>query len=181
MLSSEALKNTWRSPIYTFFKPEVTFQIHEGRPCHFFVCAASRCKVHTGGVRRFQDSKDKASTANLKHHALRCFGEDAVNAAISGKKAPSLSGSILTLFACKGKQLVKYSHCAHTNPEVQLVCFNILFQFMYPHAYCTYSVRLVKWVTENNHPVNIINDRELRNLLTAGRPSTHLPLDDTIL
>lgn len=126
--SSEALKNTWRSPIYSFFKPDVTFQTHDGRPCHFFVCAAPKCKVRAGGVRRFQDSKDKASTANLKHHALRCFGEDAVNAAIAGKEGPSLSGSIFALFARKGKQLVKYSHRAHTNPEVRLVYFSILFQ-----------------------------------------------------
>jgi len=57
--------------------------------------------------------------ANLKHHALCCFGEDAINAAIAGKRAPKLSSSIFTLFARKGKQPVKYSHCVHTNPEVQ--------------------------------------------------------------
>jgi hypothetical protein len=51
---------------------------------------------------------------------------------------------------------------------------------MYAYAYCAYSARLVKWVTENNRPLNIINDRELRNLLTAGRPSIHLPSHDTI-
>ena len=96
------------------------------------MCAAPKCKAPAGGVRRFQDSKDKASTANLKHHALRCFGEDAVNAAIAGKKAPSLSGSIFALFTCKGKQPVKYSHHAHTNPEVRLVYFNILFQLCMP-------------------------------------------------
>ena len=52
---------------------------------------------------------------------------------------------------------------------------------MYAYAYCAYSARLVKWVTENNRPLNIINDRELHNLLTAGRPSIHLPSHDTIL
>jgi hypothetical protein len=57
--------------------------------------------------------------ANLKHHALRCFGEDVINTAIAGKQAPRLSGSIFALFACKGKQLVKYSHHVHTNPEFQ--------------------------------------------------------------
>ena len=132
ILLSEALQKTWRSPIYSFFKPNVTFQIHDDRPCHFFACAAPKCKAPAGGVRRFQDSKDKASTANLKHHALRCFGEDAVNAAIARKKAPSLSGSIFALFARKGKQPVKYSHRAHTNPEVRLVYFNILFQLCMP-------------------------------------------------
>ena len=87
--------------------------------------------------------------ANLKHHAIRCFGEDAINAAIAGKQASERNGSIFTLFARKGKQLVKYSHRAHTNPEVR--------------------THLVKWVTENNRPINVIKDRELRDLLTAGR------------
>jgi hypothetical protein len=115
----EFLKRTWRSPIYSFFKPNVAFQYHEDRPCHVFTCAAPKCKARGGVVRRFQDSKDKSSTANLKHHALRCFGEDAVNAAISGKQAPKLSSSIFALFARKGKQPVKYSHRVHTNPEVR--------------------------------------------------------------
>ena len=71
-----------------------------------------------GGVCHFQDSKDKASTANLKHHATRCFGEDAINAAIAGKQASEHNSSIFVPFVHKGKQLVKYSHHAHMNPEV---------------------------------------------------------------
>src|SRR5882757_756034 len=55
----EELKKHWRSPIYLFFKPDVAFQYHQNRPCHFFTCAAAKCKVRAGGVRRFQDSKDK--------------------------------------------------------------------------------------------------------------------------
>ena len=115
----DALKWTWHLPIYSFFKPDVTFQNYEGQPCHVFACAALKYKAHACGICHFQDSKDKASTANLKHHALHCFGEDAVNAAITGKQAPKLSHSIFSLFAWNSKQLVKYSHCAHTNPEVQ--------------------------------------------------------------
>jgi hypothetical protein len=42
------------------------------------------------------------------------------------------------------------------------------------------SARIVKWVTENNRPANIIKDRELRELLTAGRPHIELPSPDTI-
>ena len=55
---------------------------------------------------------------------------------------------------------MKYSHRVHTNPEVR--------------------AHLVKWVTENNRLANIINDRELRDLLTAGRPSVELPSNKTI-
>jgi len=74
--------------------------------------------VRGGIVHHFQDSKDKSSTANLKHHALHCFGADAVNAAIASKKPIERNKSIFALFARKGKQPVKYSHHVHTNPEV---------------------------------------------------------------
>jgi hypothetical protein len=115
----ELLKRTWCSPICSFFKPDIAFWYHEDQPCHVFTCATLKCKAREGVVCHFQDLKDKSSTANLKHHALCCFSKDAVNAAISGKQAPKLSSSIFALFACKGKQLVKYSHRVHTNPEVR--------------------------------------------------------------
>jgi len=108
-----------------------------------------------GGVRRFQDSKDKASTANLKHHALHCFGEDAVNAAIAGKKPIERNGSIFALFARKGKQLVNYSHRVHTTPEARYVPIVL---YLFTITDYTFSTHLVKWITENNRPVNIIND-----------------------
>ena len=114
----DALKWTWHLPIYSFFKPNVTFQNYDGHPCHVFTCAAPKCKAHACVIYHFQDSKDKASTTNLNHHALHCFGEDAVNAVIARKEPPKLSHSIFTLFAQNGKQPVKYSHRVHTNPEV---------------------------------------------------------------
>ena len=116
----ENLKKTWQSLIYTFFKPDITLQYHEGRPYHFFACAAEKCKLCVGGVRHFQDLKDKSSTANLKHHVIRCSGKDAVNAALTGKKVQDNgSHSIFSLFARKGKQPVKHSHHVHTNPKVR--------------------------------------------------------------
>lgn len=117
--NSEALKRTWRSPIYSFFKSDVTVQYHDGRPCHFFTCAAQKCKTALGGVRRYQDSKDKASTANLKHHARRCFGEEAVKTALGAKDVGGESGSIFSLFARQGQQPVQYSHRSHSNPEIR--------------------------------------------------------------
>ena len=42
------------------------------------------------------------------------------------------------------------------------------------------SMHLIKWVTKNNCPVNIINDCELQNLLTANQPSIKLPSNITI-
>lgn len=178
--ASEALQEHWRSPIYTFFKSDVVFQVHDGRPSHFFPCAAPKCKVRAGGVRRYQDSTDKSSTANLKHHALRCFGADAVNAAIAGKEHANRSSGIFKFFARKGKQPVKYSHRVHTNPEVRYVF--LYYILIHPCRPLTIncSAHLVKWLTENNRPINVINDRELRDLLTAGRPSVQLPTNCTI-
>jgi hypothetical protein len=78
-----------------------------------------KCKSPLKGVCCFQDSKDKPSTANLKHHAIKCFGEDAVNNAVKGIKAGARSGSIFAIFARQGQQLVKYSHCVHTDAGVR--------------------------------------------------------------
>lgn len=80
----------------------------------------------TGSVWHFQDLKDKSSIANLKYHVLRCFCKNVVNAAIAGKKPTDCNGFIFTLFACKGKQLIKYLHHVHTNPEVWYEKFTLI-------------------------------------------------------
>ena len=46
--------------------------------------------------------------------------------------------------------------------------------------YFNNSAHLVRWITENNRPPNIINDRKLCKLLTAGQPTTNLPSHQTI-
>lgn len=43
-----------------------------------------------------------------------------------------------------------------------------------------FRANLVRWITENNRPVNIINDRALRDLLLSGRPNIELPSHFTI-
>ena len=78
----EDAKKSWWSPIYTFFKPDVSIQIHKNRLSHFFTCLSKHCRTGLKGVRRYHDKGDKFSTANLKHHIIRCFGEDTVNAAM---------------------------------------------------------------------------------------------------
>ncbi|KAG1808914.1 uncharacterized protein BJ212DRAFT_1484769 [Suillus subaureus] len=90
--NTEKLKKNWRSPVYAFFDIDrVAVQNVDGRNCHFFPCAAQKCKTRIGGVRRFQDSKDKASTANLKNHAIGCFGNKAVKVACIDKQAPDVT------------------------------------------------------------------------------------------
>jgi hypothetical protein len=115
-----AAQKTWRSPIYGFFKPNVAIEIHKGRVSHFFRCAAKRCKTEARGVRRYQDKGDKSSTANLRHHAIRCFGEAAINVTDSGS-GTSPSGNIFNAFARQGQQPVTFSHRSHTNSELRYV------------------------------------------------------------
>ncbi|KAG8214293.1 hypothetical protein J3R82DRAFT_9242 [Butyriboletus roseoflavus] len=155
------LKKQWCSPLYSFFKVDaVTIQFVDGRLVHFFPCGAKKCKSPVGGVRRYQDSKDKSSTANLRSHAITCFGKEAVNSACGGNAVNKPSGSIHATFTHQGQQPVNPSYRMYTNDEVraQLVC----------------------WIAENNRPINIINDRFLRDLLTAGRPNLVLPSASTI-
>jgi hypothetical protein len=112
------LQRTWTSPIYSFFSRDVSIQYHDNRMCHFFPCASRKCKGALGGVRRFQDTKDRNSTANLKHHAKRCFGEDAVNIAIHGSEAKP-SATVFSLFARPGQKPVRYSHRNLTDAETR--------------------------------------------------------------
>ena len=42
------------------------------------------------------------------------------------------------------------------------------------------STHLVKWVTENNCPINIVNNHKLQNLLMASQPSIKLSSNQTI-
>ncbi|KAG2099277.1 uncharacterized protein F5147DRAFT_582695, partial [Suillus discolor] len=158
----DALKKTWCSAVYSFFKLDaVTVQYLDGRLVHFFPCGARKCKLPAGGVRRFQDSKDKSSTMNLRHHTNGCWGKEAVDHAFSGGKVvQATSGSVFSAFARKGQQPVHHTYRMHTSNEVR--------------------ANLVRWITENNRPVNIINDRALRDLLLSGRPNIELPSHFTI-
>jgi len=177
ILPTAALKRTWRSPIYSFFQHDVTVQLHHGRLCHFFKCAARHCKTKTGGVHRFQDSKDRSSTANLRHHAINCFGEEAVATATSAVAPKGINQSIFSMFAHQGQKSIQYSHRSHTNIEVRYVSTYYLSDNVFI-SIC--SARLVKWVTESNRPTSIVKDRELEQLLTAGRPHISLPSDVTV-
>ena len=102
---SEAAQLTWRSPIYSFFKSNVSVCYEGTRMYHFFPCSSRRCKSETGGCRRFQDKGDRSSTSNLKAHAIGCFGEEAVKLAISAKAGEARSGNIFSVFVRQGPRI----------------------------------------------------------------------------
>jgi len=91
---------------------------------------------------------------------LRCFGEDAVKQAFEGKAFKDSSASVFESFARQGQKPVTVSHRSLTNPEAR--------------------AHLVKWIAENNRPANILIDRELITILTAGRPHITVPSPKTV-
>ena len=103
---------------------------------HFFKCAAKRCNVKGGGVRRYQDSQDRAATSNLKAHAIRCFGADAVDAAFNKNSSGVRDGSIFASFARLGQGSVTYSHHAHTTDETRLVHSLLIIYFTFLYNIC---------------------------------------------
>ncbi|KAE9400155.1 hypothetical protein BT96DRAFT_938918 [Gymnopus androsaceus JB14] len=146
----EHLHPGWGSPIYTFFKTNVTVGYENGQKYHYFACNAHHCK----------NSKDKSSTGNLQKHTAACFGQDAVDAAMQGHKHLQPDGSIYAAFGRKGSVLVNVTHCAHMDNQI--------------HA------NIVQWITENNRAVNIVEDWKFQDLMLAGCPQSSLPSYSTV-
>jgi len=122
----------WISPVYVFFKKTPRIDYKDGRRCHVFECAASRCKGRNGrDVCRFLDKGDANSTGNLLRHARSCWGSEAVEAATATKdldaacdvlaKTKLRDGSILAEFQRIGKSQVTYHHTQHTKTEARYV------------------------------------------------------------
>lgn len=77
-MSTERLREEWTSSIYAFYAPEPFIGHEGGRRYHEFKCVAKGCRK---GVRRYLDTKDAKSTSNMRKHAKRCWGDDAVRLA----------------------------------------------------------------------------------------------------
>ncbi|KAF8173556.1 hypothetical protein K438DRAFT_1610677, partial [Mycena galopus ATCC 62051] len=105
---------------------------------------------------------DRSSTSNLKKHAESCWGQDAVRARIQGASDPATlqGGSIFASFARAGQRPVNITHRAHTDVEAR--------------------AHIVRWIAEANRPVRIVEDRELKELLGAGRPGFNMPSRRTV-
>ncbi|KAJ7234787.1 hypothetical protein C8J57DRAFT_1089470, partial [Mycena rebaudengoi] len=143
----------WTSPIYSFFSDVSMSEGDDGRRYHLFKCGSTRCK---DGTR----ASDAGSTSNMRKHAIQCFGQNVVDAAINGEGAKNPDGSIFAAFARAGQRPVNVTHRAHTNSEAR--------------------AHIVQWVTESTRPPHLINDRGFRTLMTAGRPTLQLPSGQTV-
>jgi hypothetical protein len=119
----------WTAGVYGFFKPDPMIEYVNGRCAHAFVCAATHCHGTSCHIRQFLDTKDAKSTSNLMRHALKCRGEDNVDATCSrpadevheAMKGGLVSGSIIAALGWKKKGTIRYSHCQHTRTETRYV------------------------------------------------------------
>ncbi|KAH6911784.1 hypothetical protein BKA70DRAFT_1086222, partial [Coprinopsis sp. MPI-PUGE-AT-0042] len=120
------------APIYAFSKPDPLIETVKGRECQVFKCAASHCKNTSPDVRRYLDTKDANSTSNLRKHAKKCWGDEAVDQACLTASAADVrksgilasgqwSQSIDVMFKRTGKGKVSYSHRQHTSVETRLM------------------------------------------------------------
>jgi hypothetical protein len=66
-------------------------------------------------------ASDAGSTSNMRKHAIQCFGQNVVDAAINGEGAKNPDGSIFAAFARAGQRPVNVTHRAHTNSEARFV------------------------------------------------------------
>ncbi|KAK6984665.1 dimer-Tnp-hAT domain-containing protein [Favolaschia claudopus] len=96
----------------------------------------------------------------MRKHAIQCFGQATVDAAINREANNNPDGSIFAAFARAGQRPVTVSHRVHTNPEAR--------------------AHIVQWVTESSRPPHLANDRGFRTLMTAGRPSLTVPSGQTV-
>lgn len=118
------------------------------------------------------DSADATSTSNLKAHASKCFGEDAVKAALGVKNLKAArdvmkdkvnlrrSGSIAVAFERAGQGKVTYSTKPATNLEI--------------HAHH------VRWMTESKRPFELVKDPGYHLNMKSGRPQHYIPAPSTV-
>jgi hypothetical protein len=73
---TERMAKKWVSPIYAFYhaRPAVEDD-KKGRVVHIFACANSGCIQK---ICHYLDTKDAMSTSNMRKHAKKCWGLEAI-------------------------------------------------------------------------------------------------------
>ncbi|KAF5324406.1 hypothetical protein D9619_011183 [Psilocybe cf. subviscida] len=167
------LMKKWTSPIYAFFKATPRIEYKKGRRMHVFECLSKTCRGKGNNkreVNRYVDTADSTSTSNLRKHAKLCWGDDTITAAddtndvAAARKivnsSGSKDGSITASFKRIGKGKVTYSHKPHTKTETRAV--------------------IVRWVTENHRPFNIVKDEAFNCMMKTGRTGQYIPSPSTV-
>jgi predicted dienelactone hydrolase len=115
--------------VYAFFEPRPTVHEDKDRRWVQFKCTARHCESNSRIIKRFLDTKDSSSTANLQKHAKACWGEEVVLQAEAAKtvdaaqeglaKAEMRDGRITAVFERQGKGPITFSTIPHTYEETR--------------------------------------------------------------
>lgn len=113
--------------VYAFYSQDVTIGYEKGRRYHGFKCLAKHCKLKEP-IKRFLDKGDHSSTGNLRKHAKKCWGLEAIEAADQAEHVEEVRRTIvaglqhngtLTAHFARKKGAVTYSHKPHTYAETR--------------------------------------------------------------
>lgn len=122
------MMNSWDSPVYGLYEPIPSIEEVDGHRCHVFKCAAVGCNHK---IRRYLDTNDKGSTSNLRTHAKKCWGDEALAKVydvkdlkkvreVVGKLKNAPNSNITSMFSnLEGKGVVTYMHRQHTLQETR--------------------------------------------------------------
>ncbi|KAJ7670459.1 hypothetical protein B0H17DRAFT_844915, partial [Mycena rosella] len=161
--------------VYRFFEPPKLCKDDDGRSYQSFKCAAPKgCKSKVNATSRYQTNKDgskaadRSSTSNLMKHAKKCWGADIVKARMQGVDAQAKDGSIFSAFARANERPITHS---------QKRSSGTILPHLHSQTLTTSNLRahIVRWVVESNRPLVIVEDREFKFILGAGRPEYRLP------
>jgi len=125
------------------------------------------------------------STSNLWRHAVKCWGEENVDATRGhpvdeiheATKGVSPSGSIMAAFEHKGKGKVSYSHCQHTRTETRYFLNSLWMRIVLNET--LNRAEIVHWVAESSWPLNIVKDHGFQSLMKTRRLEYWLPSPST--
>jgi len=128
--------------------------------------------VHS--IQHFQDLKDHAATSNLRSHTIRCFGQEAIDAAFNGTHPKARNQSLLHLHnKANNSSRSLTMHIQRLNlSEYHLNCWDPF--WLISSAYISW------WCTENNCPLHIVKDQHFEVLIKVGQPTTYIPSPSTV-
>ena len=179
----EHLKKEWNSPIYAFFGPTPNIGYHKCWHFHDFRCSK---KNYTKPVCRYLDKADKCLTSNLHRHAKICWGTDTVKVVMGAKSAHEahktivkgilLTGKITDTFQWKSGS--KSTYLSHPHTKTKTWC--IFITWVSNPADKAVSAEIMRWVSENLRPFDVVNDRGFQSLMKMGCPEYYIPSPSTV-
>ncbi|KAF9047975.1 hypothetical protein BDZ89DRAFT_941428 [Hymenopellis radicata] len=171
-LTGKKKYTTRHSALYGFFLPDVKIiqkdsttakaVDHEG-----FTCAACGYLVT-----RNLTTKDKSSGKALRVHAEKCFGPEAVKAALESN---NLEGTRELVEKTGGKRQGLLTQMISGLKKASKVIYSAM-----PLSKAETRAECARWCAENYRPFKIVKDRCFQKLMRTGRPGTYIPSPTTV-